>query len=176
MGTPVRPCLPRTLRYLIVPCGLERSGSPAGLNAECSRRGDMLQVRRHRRPNRLMPRVRSLASGDIKVSGSGLSVMIGHRRQHFWGSVAWTAGDLLGGTRKLQGRTCPGQQRRPRPLPALVTRQISMVVNSGRVTKFPGNNLAWSDHVGSVVIDIPPERGFCGRIKLRHQHFIRLKI
>ncbi|GMN66982.1 hypothetical protein TIFTF001_036050 [Ficus carica] len=52
MGTPVG-CLSRALRCLSIPCGLGCSGDPVGLNYECFRRVDMLQVHRHRSGHRV---------------------------------------------------------------------------------------------------------------------------
>ncbi|GMN18968.1 hypothetical protein TIFTF001_050888 [Ficus carica] len=43
------------------------SNDPIGSNSECPRRVDKLQLHRHRSPNRLMPRVRGLVSGDTRV-------------------------------------------------------------------------------------------------------------
>ncbi|GMN58041.1 hypothetical protein TIFTF001_027134 [Ficus carica] len=85
----------------VVPRGLRCSGDPVGLNTKCSRWGDMLQVRRHRWPNRRMPRVRSLAAdiGDrIGAVTSGMSgvrrriagVGPGHYCQIVQNDVAWT--------------------------------------------------------------------------------------
>ncbi|GMN46788.1 hypothetical protein TIFTF001_015961 [Ficus carica] len=117
------------------------------------------------------------------MSGNGLSVVTMHRRQHVRGSMAWTAGDLPGdsGVRDdLSGSTTPP----PATTYPGYTANIDGVVSSGRVTMFPGKNPAWSDRVGSTVfterrriqlchlhvISLPPKNGFCGRIKLHHQH------
>ncbi|GMN49356.1 hypothetical protein TIFTF001_018530 [Ficus carica] len=58
----------------------------------------------------ILKSVMAQQQATCQMSGDGFSVVTGHRRQHVWGSVAWTARDLLGGTRELRGTTCPGQR------------------------------------------------------------------
>ena len=86
-----------------------------------------------------------------------MSVVIGYRRQHVRGSMAWKAGDLPGNT----GVTRDNLSRLTMPTPDTTYPEYTTNVEGGKlglVTTFPGKNLAWSDQARSAMIDLPSDQ------------------
>ncbi|GMN35761.1 hypothetical protein TIFTF001_005516 [Ficus carica] len=142
MGTLVG-YLSRAFRCLNAFRELGRSGDPIELNSECSQRVDMLQVHRHCVSNRRMLRVHGTIAGyasDVRrriecCDMTPPSARAGQCRMDSGEPTRWHSGvmrdDLFGSRAPTPATICPGYMA-----------DIDDVVKSGRVTKFPGKNLA----------------------------------